>query len=171
MMLLRFLPGAAAAASLVLVPIVLFGPLVLYIIARWRDHRAPVADPQLGLKFAMHLFATTALNVLLLGTAFLIYTLIGPGPASIDSRKAIGQFLAAFRAASHSASERLLLAGWISDPHLRTIRESYQDLVDSVEKADDQTVAASILTVQTRLQASYQTTAMLSQLALVNYLK
>jgi hypothetical protein len=45
-----------------------------------------------------------------------------------------------------------------------------QDLVDSVEKADDQTVAASILTVQTRLQASYQTTAMLSKLSLVNYL-
>jgi len=82
MMLLRFLPGAAAAAALVLIPIVMFGPMVLYIIARWRDHRAPVADPQLGLKFAMHMFATTALNIVLFGTAFLIYTLISPGSSS-----------------------------------------------------------------------------------------
>ena len=50
--------------------------------------------------------------------------------ASLDSRKAIAEFLAAFRAASHTANERLLLAGWISDSHLRTIRESYQDLID-----------------------------------------
>jgi hypothetical protein len=83
MMLLRFLPGVGAAAALVLVPIVMFGPMVLYLIARWRDHRAPMADPQLGLKFAMHLFATTALNILLLGTAFLIYTLISPGSSSL----------------------------------------------------------------------------------------
>ena len=45
-----------------------------------------------------------------------------------------------------------------------------QDLIDSVEKADDQTVAASIMTVQTRLQASYQTSALLAKMSLVNYM-
>ena len=48
----------------------------------------------------------------------------------LDSRKAIGEFLAAFRAASQTASERLLLAGRINESHVRTIRESNQDLVD-----------------------------------------
>jgi len=50
--------------------------------------------------------------------------------ASLDSRKAIGPMLAAFRAASSSRSERVLLAGRISDAHLKTIQESFQDLVD-----------------------------------------
>ena len=83
MMMLRFLPGVAAAAALVLVPLVMFGPMVLYVIARWRAHRAPTVDPQLGLKFAMHLFATTALYLVLFGTAFLIYTIISPGSSSL----------------------------------------------------------------------------------------
>jgi hypothetical protein len=81
--LLRFLPGVAAAAAFVLVPLVMFGPLVLYVLARWRAHRAPVVDPHLGLKFALHLFSSTALHILLFAGAFLIYTIIGPGPSSV----------------------------------------------------------------------------------------
>jgi glycosyltransferase involved in cell wall biosynthesis len=49
----------------------------------------------------------------------------------LDGRKAISEFLAAFRAASQNANERLLLAGRIDESHLRTIRESHQDLVDT----------------------------------------
>src|SRR5262245_41207016 len=80
MRLLSFLP--AASILLAVLPILMFGPMVLYIIARWRAHRAGVVDPQLGLKFAIHWFATTALHALLAGGAFLIFTIIGPGPAS-----------------------------------------------------------------------------------------
>jgi flagellar hook-associated protein 3 FlgL len=61
-------------------------------------------------------------------------------------------------------------AAQAADTRLATSINSAQDLVDGVEKADDQTVAASLLSVQTRLQASYQTTAMLSKLSLVNFL-
>jgi hypothetical protein len=57
-----------------------------------------------------------------------------------------------------------------ADSRLATALNAAKDLIDGVEKADDQTVAASLLTVQTRLQASYQTTAMLSKLTLVNFL-
>jgi hypothetical protein len=39
-----------------------------------------------------------------------------------------------------------------------------------VEDANDEEVAASLLTLQTRLQATYQTTSILSRLSLVNYL-
>jgi hypothetical protein len=38
------------------------------------------------------------------------------------------------------------------------------------EDANDEEVAASLLTLQTRLQATYQTTSILSRLSLVNYL-
>jgi hypothetical protein len=81
MMLLRLLPAATAVISVV-VTLTLFGPLVLYVIARWRSHRAPVVDPQLGLKFALHWFATAAFQLLLAGTVLLIFTIIGPGPSA-----------------------------------------------------------------------------------------
>ena len=42
--------------------------------------------------------------------------------------------------------------------------------IDEIEGADMEEVAAKILTLQTRLQASYQTTAILNQLSLVNYI-
>lgn len=45
-----------------------------------------------------------------------------------------------------------------------------QDALGKVEDASQEEVAAMMLTLQTRLQASYQTTAMLSQLSLTNYL-
>lgn len=51
-------------------------PLLLYVIARWRDHRAPVADPQLGLKFALHFFRVQSYQLLLFGTAMLVYSML-----------------------------------------------------------------------------------------------
>ena len=47
----------------------------------------------------------------------------------------------------------------------------YQDLVDGVENADPTTVSANILSLQNRLQASYQTTSILSKLTLTQYLR
>ena len=45
-----------------------------------------------------------------------------------------------------------------------------QNLVDQTETISSDQVATEILALQTRLQASYQTTSMLSQLTLVKYL-
>jgi flagellar hook-associated protein 3 FlgL len=45
-----------------------------------------------------------------------------------------------------------------------------QDMVDSTETVSTQTVASEILALQTSLQASYQTTSMMSQLTLTKYL-
>jgi len=45
-----------------------------------------------------------------------------------------------------------------------------QSLVDQTETVSTDQVATQILALQTRLQASYQTTALLSQLTLVKYL-
>jgi hypothetical protein len=45
-----------------------------------------------------------------------------------------------------------------------------QSLVDQSETVSSDQVATELLALQTRLQASYQTTSMLSQLSLVKYL-
>jgi hypothetical protein len=52
----------------------------------------------------------------------------------------------------------------------RTAANMLQDTLDSVEQASTEETAATMLNLQTRLQASYQTTAMLSRLSLVNFL-
>ena len=50
--------------------------------------------------------------------------------ASIDSRKAIGEFLAAFRDAAASRSDRVLLAGVIVPSQMQIIESSFRDLVE-----------------------------------------
>ena len=49
-------------------------------------------------------------------------------------------------------------------------KATLQDTLDGIEQASTQEVAAKLLEVQNRLQASYQITASLSKLSLVNYL-
>jgi flagellar hook-associated protein 3 FlgL len=63
------------------------------------------------------------------------------------------------QAAMKSAKER----------HQATI-QMLEDTLARIEQASPEETAAAILTLQTRLQASYQTTSILSQLSLVNYL-
>lgn len=62
-----------------LAAIVLCGPVVLYLVARWRAHRDVTQDPQLGFKFALHYFATIAFQVALVGGVLLVYAMIKPG--------------------------------------------------------------------------------------------
>ena len=45
-----------------------------------------------------------------------------------------------------------------------------ETMLQGIEQAPQEEVAAQILMLQTRLQASLQTTAMLYQLSIVNYL-
>jgi hypothetical protein len=52
----------------------------------------------------------------------------------------------------------------------RTAANLLQDTLDTVEQASTEETAAAMLNLQTRLQASYQTTSMLSRLSLVNFL-
>lgn len=53
---------------------------------------------------------------------------------------------------------------------LATARNQIQDTLSGIEDADPTEAAAKLLATQTRLQASYQTTATLRKLSLVNYL-
>lgn len=61
-------------------------------------------------------------------------------------------------------------AGAIDDRHTDH-KAQLSNMVQDIEEAPTETVAMELLALKTRLEASYQTTAMLSQLSLVNYLK
>jgi hypothetical protein len=52
----------------------------------------------------------------------------------------------------------------------RQAEKQLTDMLQSIEMVDPNLVGAQILTVQTNLQASLETTAMLSKLSLVNVL-
>ena len=62
-----------------LMSVAAFAPVVLYIVARWRAHKEPIQDTQLGLKFVIHYFATVGFHLGLGGGTLLIYTMIRPG--------------------------------------------------------------------------------------------
>lgn len=55
--------------------------------------------------------------------------------------------------------------------HHRSARGILQSELDGIESVSPQEIIAKLLDAQNRLQASYQVTAMLSKLSLVNYLR
>ena len=59
--------------------------------------------------------------------------------------------------------------GAAADRHAQT-RSVLTGLLDSIEGVPINEVAAQVLALNTRLQASLQTTSMLAQISLVNYL-
>lgn len=61
-------------------------------------------------------------------------------------------------------------AGAVSERHVEH-KAQLGNMLESIEQAPTEEVAMELLALKTRLEASYQTTAMLSQLSLVNYLK
>jgi len=65
---------------IVIVPIMLWmlviGPMFIYPFARWKAHREPHQDTQLGLKVALHYFRMIAFQLLLLGALILLWTII-----------------------------------------------------------------------------------------------
>src|SRR5262249_888065 len=78
-LVLERLRGPLFDLAVVVIGFVALAALPLYVMARWRTHRDPIADPQLGLKFALHYFATLAFHVALIGTSTPLGTVISPG--------------------------------------------------------------------------------------------
>ena len=62
--------------------LLVFGPLALYPLARWKTHRAGVEDPQLGLKLVLHYFALMAFQLLLVAAVIIIFTLFAKDSSS-----------------------------------------------------------------------------------------
>jgi hypothetical protein len=65
--------------------LLVFGPLLLYPLARWKLHRAQVEDPQLGLKVVLHYFALIAFQLLLVAGVIIIFTLFAKDSTSKGS--------------------------------------------------------------------------------------
>jgi len=89
--------GMMAPAMAMMVAASLWGVVILYVIARWRLHRAGTDDPQLGLKFVVHLFRFHGYQILLLGTFLLLYSVLIKGNDNVRSpmwRSALGFLVA-----------------------------------------------------------------------------
>lgn len=119
MMLLRMLPAATAVISIV-ITLSLFGPMVLYILARWRQNRTGANDPQLGLKFALHWFATSAFHLALAGGTGLIFAIISPGSGKGDLYR--------------SVFAMLVPAGIIMGVHLALLKRTNDEEVPGVRR-------------------------------------
>ncbi len=88
-----FILQAMGPIMMMMAVVSLMFPLLLYIVARWRDHRAPAPDTQLGLKFALHFFRIQSYQLLLFGTAMLLFTMLSKdlkGAREVVYRPAFG---------------------------------------------------------------------------------
>jgi hypothetical protein len=57
----------------------LWGVVILYVIARWRYHRAGTVDNQLGLKFVLHMFRLHGYQLVLLGAFLMLFSILAKG--------------------------------------------------------------------------------------------
>jgi hypothetical protein len=73
--MLQFMGPMMLVVSL-LVWLVVIGPLLLYPVARWKQNREGVADPQLGIKVTIHYFKLLAFQTLLAGGVVLLWTIV-----------------------------------------------------------------------------------------------
>ena len=87
MMLLQLLEPMVFIVP-ILLWLVVIGPLVLYPMARWKAHREPHVDAQLGLKVALHYFRMISFQLLLLGALIIIWTVIRKGDGKGDFYRA-----------------------------------------------------------------------------------
>ena len=72
-----------------------FLPVLIYLVARWRQHKAGVADSHLGLKCGLGLFRVLAVQMALAGTWMFLFSLIAEGDNETMTRTAFGLLLPA----------------------------------------------------------------------------
>jgi hypothetical protein len=60
-----------------LVAVSMMSPVIMYVIARWRQNRDQVQDPQLGIKFALGFFRQLGYTFMLLGGFVVVFGIIG----------------------------------------------------------------------------------------------
>ena len=94
--------------------LLVFGPLLLYPVARWRAHRAQVEDPQLGIKVVLSYFALLAFQFVLLAAVIIIFTLFAKSSAGKGDMYRHGFAL-------------LIPAGAVLAVHLALLRRTNQD--------------------------------------------
>lgn len=63
--------------------VAIFAPLLLYIVARWRDNREPTPDPHLGIKFALGFFKWQGYQLSIGGAGLLLYSITTKMPGEM----------------------------------------------------------------------------------------
>jgi len=76
--------GPSLVVGPVLIWFLIFGPLLIYPLARWKQHREAHVDPQLGLKVALHFFALVAFQVALFAGFVILYTVLSKAEGKSD---------------------------------------------------------------------------------------
>ena len=109
---------------------------------------------------------------------------LAPSVESVEHLLALGQVLAWLAGLAHYRTGSLALCRSLPAPLVATAQATMKDaaarqtqsqsmlqnIIDQAETVSTDQVASEILALQTSLQASYQTTSMLSQLTLTKYL-
>jgi hypothetical protein len=90
------------------ITLLVFGPLLLYPLARWKTHRAGQEDPQLGIKVLLDYFALIAFQLALIAAMILIFTLVMKSTADRGDGYRVG-FALAIPAGSVLAAHLVLL--------------------------------------------------------------
>jgi hypothetical protein len=101
--------------------LLVFGPLLLYPLARWKAHRAGQDDPQLGIKVVLNYFALLAFQLVLLGAVILIYTLFAKASPSKGDQYRAGFAL-------------LIPAGAVLAAHFALLKRTNQDQFPAVRR-------------------------------------
>ena len=65
--------GMITPVLVVIGMLTLLAPVLLYVIARWKQHREPTVDPQLGVKFALCFFRQLGYQTMLAGGFLILY--------------------------------------------------------------------------------------------------
>jgi hypothetical protein len=114
--------GPVMMVGPLLVWLLLFGPLVIYPIARWKAQRDAYVDTQIGLKVAVHHFRMIALQLLLLGGTLLLFALISKSAGKSSIYRAAFGFLVpgAIVFVAHGA-----LVARTNDAHFPSVRRLF----------------------------------------------
>lgn len=69
--------GMAAPIMISMAMITMMAPVVLYLVARWKQNREPAVDPQLGIKFALCFFRQLGYQTMLVAGFMVLYGMTG----------------------------------------------------------------------------------------------
>jgi hypothetical protein len=106
-------------------------PLLLYVIARWREHREATPDPQMGLKFALGYFKWQGFQIALAGAAVLLWSVTSSMPSEFHEyiyRPAFGMILPGLLVFG-VASWALLRTNQIERPQVSRLLAGYSMLL------------------------------------------
>lgn len=69
--------GPMVTGLIIMMMISTTAPIIMYVIARWRQNKEPQQDPQLGIKFALGFFRQIGYQLMLLGGFLVVFAIIG----------------------------------------------------------------------------------------------